>query len=175
MNSEIISKDEQLSQIKCKVDFKNLKSDYFLIKLFDIMKKNKLLKIMKYNKKLQNRFNLSINDYKEYSQLYSSIEIELKFDDNEHDKYYKIINIPEKEKEYFHIYFENSNEEIKRNYLKEEEKGNKIIIIIDYQVRSFKDLFKDCYFIYSIFFKKFHRNNINDMSDIVNSCVALKD
>ena len=47
MNYRIISKDEKLNQIKCKVDFENLKSDYFLLKIFDIMLKSKILKIMK--------------------------------------------------------------------------------------------------------------------------------
>ena len=44
-----------------------------------------VLLIVKYNKKLQNRLNLSIEDYKEYS----SIEIELKLVNN---KYGKFIN-----------------------------------------------------------------------------------
>ena len=65
------------------------------------MKKNKSLEIMKYNKKLQKRANLNINDYKEYFQLYSSIEIELKLVDN---KYGTFINIPDEEKEYYHIF-----------------------------------------------------------------------
>ena len=55
--------------------------------------------------------NLNIEDYKKYSQFFSSIEIELKLAEN---KYGNFINIPDKEKEYFHIYFENSKEEIKR-------------------------------------------------------------
>ncbi len=59
------------------------------------MRKNKPFKIMKYNKKLQKRLNLSINDYKECKQLYASIEIELKFIDN---KYGNFINIPKNEK-----------------------------------------------------------------------------
>ena len=46
------------------------------------MKKNKSLEIKKYNKKLQKRLNLSINDYKEY---YQSIEIELKIVENGYD------------------------------------------------------------------------------------------
>ena len=40
-----------------------------MFKVFDIMKKNKSFEIIKYNKKLQERLNLSINDHKEYSQL----------------------------------------------------------------------------------------------------------
>ena len=132
MNSEIIFKEEQTKQMKSKVEFKNLKSNYFLLQIFDIMKKNRALKIIKYNKILQKRLNLNIINYKECSQLYSSIEIELKLNDIEHDD--KFINISDDLKEYYHIYFDNSNEEIKRNYLKEKEKINIIKIVIDYQL-----------------------------------------
>ena len=62
MKSENIYKDEKLNKIKTKVDFDNLKSDYFLIKIFDIMKRNRSLEITKYNKKLQKRLNLNFND-----------------------------------------------------------------------------------------------------------------
>ena len=123
MNLGNISNDEKLKQIKTKFDFENLKCDYFLIKIFDIMKKKRTLEIIKVNKKLQKRLNMGINDYKEYSQLYSSIEIELKLCEKESNKESdKFINIFEKEKEYYHIYFENSNEEIKRYYLKKMKK-----------------------------------------------------
>ena len=128
---EIISKNE-----KYKGDFKNLKSDYFLIKIFDIIKQNKSLKIVKYNKKLQKRLNISINDYKECSK----IEIELQLANN---KYGQFINISDKEN-YCHIYFDNSNKEIKRNYLEKNEKVKMIKIIIDYQVKSFEKLFDRC-------------------------------
>ena len=47
MNSGIISQEEKIKQIQSKVDFKNLKSNYFLIKIFAIIKKNKSLKILK--------------------------------------------------------------------------------------------------------------------------------
>jgi len=78
MNSKNISNEENITQSKSKIIFDNLKSDYFLLKLFNIMKKNKSLQIMKYNKKQQKRLNININDYKDYSQLYSPIEIELR-------------------------------------------------------------------------------------------------
>ena len=48
---------------------------------------------------------------------------------------------------YFRIYFDNSNEEIKRNYLNYNEKVKIIKIIIDYLVKTFKDLFGLCNFI----------------------------
>ena len=68
---------------------------------------------------------ININDYIEYSQIYSSIEIELKIEDN---KYCQFINIPNEDKEYYHIYFNNSKEEIKRTYLNEDEKVKMIRI-----------------------------------------------
>ena len=113
MNSRNISKKAQTN------DFDNLKSNFILRKIFDIIKEIKSLSIMRYNKKLQKRLNISIDNYKKYSQLYSSIEIELKFSD---DKYGEFINISDKDKEYYHIYFDNSNEEIKRNKLKKMKK-----------------------------------------------------
>ena len=39
------------------------------------MNKKKSLEIAKYSKKLQNKLNLSIKDYKEYSEIYTPIEI----------------------------------------------------------------------------------------------------
>ena len=50
-----------------------------------------------------------------------------------------------------------------------------IIIVIDFQVISFTDLFLGCYCISSIIFKKFYRVNINNMSDMLNSCSSLKE
>ena len=47
----------------------------------------------------------------------------------------------ENDKKYYHIYFNGNKEEIKRNYLNENENVSKLKIIIDYQVKSFKKLF----------------------------------
>ena len=79
-----------------------IKSDYFLQKLYDIMPKKKKLEIVKYNKKIQNRLNLGVKDYKEYSKTYSSIEIEIIPTKN---KYSKFININENDKLYYYYIF----------------------------------------------------------------------
>ena len=149
--------------------FKSLKSDYFLQKLYDNMTKKKKLEIVKYNKKIQNRINLSVKDYKEYCE----IEIEIK---TTKYKYGKFININENDKLYYHIYFNDNKEEIKNKYeINKKDEVTKIKIIIDYQVKSFKELFSCCECIESINFKKFYRNNITDMSNMFNECWSLKD
>ena len=88
----------------------SLKSDFFLEKLYDIMPKKKKLKIVKCNKKVQNRLNLGVKDYKEYSETFTPIEIEII---PTKGKYGKFINIKENDELYYHIYFNDNNEEIK--------------------------------------------------------------
>ena len=131
MNSRNISKNEQ------KNEFEKLRSDFIFKKIISFTERNISLNIMKYNKKLQKRLNININDYKECSK----IEIELKLADREYGKF---INIPKKDKEYYHIYFDNSNKDAKRRYVDFYEKVKMIKIIIDYQAKSFEKLFFDC-------------------------------
>ena len=95
------SKDKK--DIKSKDKLNNIKSDYFLQKICDYLNRKKSLEIFKYNKNIQKRLNININNYKEYSEIYSSIEIELMPIENNDGKLF--INIPEDEKKYFHIYF----------------------------------------------------------------------
>ena len=140
----------------------NIKSRYILSKIYNNMTKKKKLEIVKYNKKIQKRINLSIKDYKEYSETFTPIEIEII---PKKGKYGKFININKNDKLYYHIYFNDNKEEIKNKYeINEKDKVKKIKIIIDYQVKSFKELFSWCKCIKSINFKKFYRNNITDMS-----------
>ena len=71
---------------------------------------------------------------------------------------------------YYHIYFDDNKEEIKRNYLNENEKIKKIKIIIDYKIKLFEELFEDCKCVEHIYFKKFFRNNINNMGAMFYGC-----
>ena len=166
MNSSL--NNEKLSLMKTKINLDNLKSNYFLNKIFDHIQKNKWLGIIKYNKIIQKRLNINIYNYKDYSQLYTPIEVEIIPNNNG-----KFIHISKEEKEYYHIYFDDKKEEIKRNYLIENDKVNKIKIIIDYQVKSFKNLFFYCKNIESIHFKKFFRINITNMSYMFSECTSL--
>ena len=91
--------------------FKNLKSDYFIRKIFDNIQTRISLEIIKYNIRIQKRINININNYKEYLENFSPIEIEIKPVKN---KYGKFINMNEN-KIYYHIYFNDNKEEIKIN------------------------------------------------------------
>ena len=147
----------------------NIKSRYILSKIYDNMTKKKKLQIVKYNKRIQNRLNLDVKDYKEY------FEIEIEIIPTK-GKYGKFININENDKLFYHIYFNDNNEEIKNKYeINEEDKVTKIKIIIDYQVKSFKELFFNCGCIESINFKKFYRNNISDMTGMFSFCPSIKE
>ena len=151
----------------------NLKSDYFIQKFFDYIQKRRTLKTIRYNKSIQKRINLNINHYKEYSEKYSSIEIEIKPMEN---KYGRFIKIKEEDEEYYHIYYnDNKKEKIKSTSLNENDKVSKINILIDYQVESFYELFYYCECIESICFKKFYRNNITNMGSMFDGCSSLKE
>ena len=52
--------------------------------------KKKSLDIIKYNKNLKDRLDISIKDYKEYSEIYSLIELEIKPVKNNYDKFINI-------------------------------------------------------------------------------------
>ena len=187
-SSELSKEKSESNKIESKDIFKNLKNDYFLQKLFHNLLKKKSLNIIKYNKNIRKRINISIKDYKEYSEIYSSIEIELK--PVEYSEIYssieielkpvedecgEFININEGDEKYYHIYFNDNKEEIKRNDLNENDNVSKIKIIIDYQVKSFYELFHYCECIEYINFKKFYRNNINNMGYMFSECSSLKE
>ena len=111
----VFKEKKEKDQMKSVSKYENIKADYFLIKVFNNLEKRKALNIVKYNKNIKKRINININDYKEYSEKYSSIEIEIKPVNN---KYNKFINMKKEEEIYYHIYFNNNEEEIKRNYIK---------------------------------------------------------
>ena len=100
-------------------------------------------------------------------------KIEIKPVKNKIDKF---INIKQGDEKYYHIYINNGKKEIKRNYINKDVITEIIIkIIIDYQIKSFKDLFSYCNCIESIYFKKFFRTNITNMSYMFYRCSSLKE
>ena len=167
MNSGNISNEEQKNS-----KLENIKSAYIIKKIIGYMNNYKALKIIKYNKNIQKRLFFNLNTYKYYSYSKTPIEIVIKFAINE---YAKFINISNEDMKYYHIYFNNSNEEIKRTFLKDNEKVDCIKIKIDPPIQSFKKLFYNCTSIISIKFEKFYKNNITDMSQMFFGCTSLKE
>ena len=48
---------------------KNIKNKYILRRLFEFLTNKKFLNIIKYNKEIQNRLNVHINDYQFYLKI----------------------------------------------------------------------------------------------------------
>ena len=165
------SKENNENNSMCKLD--NIKSKLILRKIFDILCREDLLRIVKYNKKLQNKLNLKIKDFEEGLKYYSLIEFELKIKKDEFGKFINVLN--KKDKHFYHIYFNEDRIETKRRYVKQNEKIDKIKIVLGYGVLSFEKLFKDCRCIESIHFKKFHRINISNMDYMFSGCSSLKE
>ena len=148
-----------------------IKSIYILKNILHYLSKKRVLLIIRYNKKIQNRLNLNFNNFKEYSKLYSTIEIELIPIEN---KYSNIINISKEYEPYYHIYFNDNKEETKKNYIEEKDIIKIINIKIEHQIKSFKGLFSYCKYIKSINFKQFSRSGITDMSEMFRECISLE-
>ena len=170
-STNVKNKKIKRNKEKLKDLLKDLKSRYILDKIFNNLIKTKSLGIIKYNKRVQKRMNISINNYKEYFETLSPIELEIIPGD---DKYGKFINIKEEEEKYCHVYFNKNKKDIKRFNITRYDKVKKIKIIIDYQIKSFEDLFNKCDCIESICFKKFNRNNIDNMNSMFSDCLSLK-
>ena len=124
----------------------------------------KSFKIIKYNKLIQDKLDISIIDYKNY---YEQIEIEI-----------TPINVDEKNyfingdyKSYYHIYFNNSKNEVQQNYFNKDDNVTKINIILSNESKYLSRLIYYCDGIEKI---KFKRNDINNMNGMFYGCSSLK-
>ena len=101
----------------------NIKSNYILKIIFNNLVEFKLLNIIRYNKKLQNKSDKDKNFYREYSKIEIGIIPILL---NSYKNRGLAINIPnEKDKQYFHLYLNGNTEEMKRNYFTKEDNAKK--------------------------------------------------
>ena len=133
----------------------NIKNIYKIKQIFCYLDKRKALQIIRYNKKIQIKLNLELKDYKKFFEEYNKIIIEI-IPKEELYGSYTIINISDKYKDYYHIYFNDDYKtEIKKNTLRQEYNTKKINIIIDYQIKTFSELFKNLVYINKINFIKF--------------------
>ena len=154
--------------------FKNIKSIYILDVIFKKFLRGKIyLRIIKHNKKLQKRLNISLDDYKTFKKI-EIVLIPITELDEQEEKY-NFINITNiKERKYCHIYFNNDKKtEIERTYLTKKDKVKEIKIVIDEEINSLSELFNNCSCLQSIHFIKFNRYNITNMNKMFRECDEL--
>ena len=147
-----------------------IRSHPIIMKIFDNLKKIKLLDIFRYNKKYQKKMKIKLKDYKnEFSKIVIEIIPEEK-------KYGKFITVDNKHiKSNIHIYFNDNKEEIERKYIEKNDNVKKIKIIINNKIKSLSKLFYSCECIKKLTFIKFNIDNINDMSNMFFYCSELKE
>ena len=149
-----------------------IRSHYILEQIIkENIEEKKYLHIFQYNKNLQKRLNISVKDFKNYYTKRIIIELKPKKELNDIMKYF--IRFKPKERKYFHIYFDNNKSEEARNYITHEDKINKIKIVIDSQIKSFNNLFRNCDCLEEINIIRCERKNINNMHSMFEGCSSL--
>ena len=141
-----------------KISFKKVKSNYILKEIFNDLHNNKTLEIIRYNKYIQKRINKDIHFFKKYLQ----IVIEIIPTENKYGYFINISN--NNDRHYYHIYFNDNENEIQRKYITEEDNVTKIKIVIDYEIKNLYGLFRDCKCIKKMNFIQFNRKVNEDMS-----------
>ena len=172
MDTDSVDKNDKTNFNNSKSNLEKIKNKYILSQIFDNLSKFVLLEIIRYNKNIQSKLDIKLNDFKEYYELYSPIVIEIIPVPNKSGKF---INISDDYKSYYHIYFDNNTEETDSTSLEEEDNISKINIFIDYKIKSLNKLFDNCICIESIIFKRFTRYNIEDMRAMLWECNSLKE
>ena len=79
--NNLLNKEKEIMKLT------KINSKYILKIVFNNLIKKKWLDIIKYNKSIKNIIDINVNHYKEYSEKYSSIEIEIKPFNNQYGKY----------------------------------------------------------------------------------------
>jgi len=149
---------------------KDIKSKYIVKEILDILDEGKKLKLIKYNKLFQKKIDITKNDYRKYCQ----IDIEISLVEIKESKKVKFININE-EINLYHIFFDEDKKEKKRDYVTNREAIKNIKIIIEFEIKSLKELFSYCECIKSIKFTKFHRGDIKNMNSLFSNCISLEE
>ena len=121
---------------------------------------------------LQEKLDLSLNSYKEFYKIYNKTEINIVFSKkmpltNEKIEYFISWR-------YYHIYLDDDKEITINDIIKENKSVSDIKLVIDYDIKSFKELFYSYDFIYKIDFIKCKRKDITDLSRMFYGCKALK-
>ena len=176
--NKIKSKDIQKPILNIKYNkhnylINNIRCDYILRFIFDILTEKRNLNLIRRNKSLQEKLNFNINDYKKYKNRIEMILFPIPAEELKIEKNI-FINLNEKEKKsLYHIYFNNSREESNKNYITKEDKVNKIRVLLESGIKSLEGIFQDCKCIKRINCIKFKRSDITNMSSMFSGCTSL--
>ena len=171
INKATNNKSNQRTIVKTNNLFERLNCDYILRYIFEQLKEKKNLKLVRHNKALQERLEITLNEYKKYKNRIEIIITPIPIEDLKEGKNI-FININEN-KSFYHIYFNNGREEAKRNYITKEDKVTKIRVLLECGIKSLEELFKGCICVKAINFIKFKRNDITNMSKMFCDCTSL--
>ena len=100
-----IKEEKQTKQTAPIFELKKIKSACILRAIFQQFPRKKTLKIIKYNKYLQGKLNLNLEDYENCS----TVKIEIIPLLNQYGS--KFINIPHEQNSFYHIFFNDEKEE----------------------------------------------------------------
>ena len=159
----------------------NVKNTTILKNIFDYISSGgtkTLLKLIKYNKMLQKRLNISIKDYQNFNNIKLEI-IPVESNKLKRANNY-FINFNKEIKDY-QILFDDIIQDKKRIYITSDDKVNKIKVEINGFFTSISELFHTkrygqfagCDCIKQINFTRFCGNNIFDMSEMFYGCSSL--
>ena len=151
-----------------------IKSKYILQQILNNLYEGKKLQLVKYNKKLKEKLNIKESDFRKFTQ----IEIEIILNEIKEDidkRTFEFINYKDEDKHFYHIYFDNGKNEVKRNYVKYNETINEIKIVIEMEIKSLNGLFYDCGCVKFIKFTKFERKDITDFKSLFENCLGLSE
>ena len=120
-HNKLLNETSIVNQNKSQSNIFSIKSKFILKRIIDFLQKKQLLKVIKVNKKIQDILNISLNDYKELSEV---VEIEIIPAENKYGQFISILN--KEEKDNYHIFFNDSKEETKRTYFNKTDNIKKI-------------------------------------------------
>ena len=101
--------------------------------IFQNMTIKNFLNILRYNKAYQKRLNLTIQYYATFYREYQQIELDIITEENFDSKKYKFMIIDPKDRNYFHCFFNDEQEESQRLA---RENISKIKVKIDPELKS---------------------------------------
>ena len=134
-----------------------IKSKFVMKKITKKINHKRFLQLLKYNKKIQKKIYISIQDYRKYNQ----IEFEL----HPNNKVGKIfLNTINADRLYIHIYINDDIREKFGSIIEHNDTIQKIKIVIDIEIKSLRGLFNNFDNIKHIKCTKFNRKDIFNMS-----------